>query len=228
MELSVIIPVYNEGDTIEEVIRRVLGSPTLPEIIVVNDGSTDGTSEILERYEDHPRVHVFSHSSNIGKGAAIRTAIAHACGDIALIQDADLEYDPGDYPVILAPFEDPAVSVVYGSRRLLRSNPVSSLRFRLGAATLTWLANLLYRTGLTDEATCFKAFRMDLLRGLPLRSMRFEFCAEVTALVARMGLRIREVPIHYHPRSRREGKKIGVRDWFAAVATLLRYRWRRA
>jgi hypothetical protein len=144
-----------------------------------------------------------------------------------VMQDADLEYDPGDFGAILAPFEDPDIEVVYGSRRLNSSNPISSWMFFLGGATLTWFTNLLYGTRITDEPTCYKAFRRELLQSLPLRCSRFEFCPEVTAIVARRGIRIREVPISYSPRSRAEGKKIGVRDWFEAVYTLLRYRSRR-
>jgi len=225
MTLDVIIPIYNEENTLEEVIEKVLASPLRPTIIAVDDGSSDDTREILKRYEGNERVRVASHVRNLGKGAAVRTGISLATGDIVLVQDADLEYDPGDFGAILAPFEDPDIEVVYGSRRLKSSNPICSSMFLLGGATLTWFTNLLYGTRITDEPTCYKAFRRELLQSLPLRCSRFEFCPEVTAIVARRGIRIREVPISYSPRSRAEGKKIGLRDWFEAVYTLLRYRF---
>ena len=225
MTLDVIIPIYNEENTLEEVIEKVLASPLHPTIIAVDDGSSDGTREILKRHGGNERVRVASHERNLGKGAAVRTGIGLATGDIVLVQDADLEYDPDDFGAILAQFEDPDVQVVYGSRRLKPSNPICSSMFLLGGATLTWFTNLLYGTGITDEPTCYKAFRRELLQSLPLRCSRFEFCPEVTAIVARRGIRIREVPISYSPRSRAEGKKIGLRDWFEAVYTLLRYRF---
>ncbi len=225
MTLDVIIPIYNEEETLAELLEKVLASPLRPTIIAVDDGSTDSTPEVLRHYGGNERIHFASHEQNLGKGAAVRTGIRMATGDIVLVQDADLEYDPSDFKRILEPFADPAVEVVYGSRRLNRSNRNCSRMFLLGGASLTWLTNLLYGTGITDEPTCYKAFRRELLQSLPLRCTGFEFCPEVTALVARRGVRIREVPISYNPRSRAEGKKIGLRDWFQAVATLLRYRF---
>jgi len=227
MRLSAIIPTYNEQATLGELLRRVLETPLDIEAIVVDDGSTDGTREILAEFERDPRVRIVHHDTNRGKGAAIRTGIAHVTGDIVIIQDADLEYFPEDYPALLAPFDDPDVSVVYGSRLRLKSNPACSPWFLLGGLSLTWITNLLYRTGITDEPTCYKVFRADLLKSLPLVCQRFEFCPEVTARVARRGFRIREVPIRYSPRSRAEGKKIRMKDWFEAVAVLLRQRFRR-
>jgi len=225
--LSVIVPTYNEARTIERLIDRVLGSPVVSEIVIVDDGSTDATAEVLARLAQRSKIKVASHERNRGKGAAIRTGIGHVTGDLVIIQDADLEYDPGDYEAIVRQFEDPAVSVVYGSRRLLKSNPMSSLSFFMGGVSLTWITNLLYGTGITDEPTCYKAFRTELLKSLPLRCEGFEFCPEVTALVAKRGIRIREVPIRYYPRKTAEGKKIRARHWFEAVGTLLRLRWRR-
>ncbi len=224
-QLSVIIPVYNERRTIGALLDRVLASPLDLDVIVVDDGSADGTSDVLRNYEENPRIRILSHPINRGKGAAIRTGISHVRGDFVLIQDADLEYDPDDYATLLALFDDPEVSVVYGSRRLRKSNPSGSLPFLLGGLTLTWLTNFLYGTHLTDEATCYKMFRASLIKNLSLRCNRFEFCPEVTSLVTRMGFSIHEVPIRYKPRNRREGKKIGVRDWLEAVITLLRYRF---
>ncbi len=226
-QLSVIIPVYNECRTVGLLLDRVLASPVDLDVVLVDDGSTDGTANVLENYENHPRVQILSHTVNRGKGAAIRTGITHARGEFILIQDADLEYNPDDYAALLAPFSDSNVSVVYGSRRLNKSNPNGALPFLLGGLSLTWLTNLLYGTRLTDEATCYKTFRSDLIKNLPLRCNRFEFCPEVTALVSKRGIPIREVPIRYQPRNTSEGKKIGFRDWLEAVITLLKYRFRR-
>lgn len=225
--LSVIVPVYNEAGTVAELVGRVLRSPVVTEVVVVDDGSTDGTKEILRSLAGHPKLKAVLHERNRGKGAAIRTGIERITGELAIIQDADLEYDPEDYEAIVREFEDPTVAVVYGSRRLLRTNPISSPMFLLGGVTLTWITNLLYGTRLTDEPTCYKAFRTALLRSLPLTCTGFEFCPEVTALVARRGIRIREVPIRYYPRKTSEGKKIRARHWFEAVGTLLRMRLRR-
>jgi glycosyltransferase involved in cell wall biosynthesis len=223
--LSVIVPAYNEAKTLPALLDLVLASPVVSEVVVVDDGSTDGTGGIVARYAGGPRVKAVSHERNRGKGAAIRTGIGLVTGEVVIVQDADLEYDPGDYGAILREFEDPAVSVVYGSRRLSRTNPIAGLRFYLGGVSLTWLTNLLYGTRITDEPTCYKAFRSALLRSLPLTCEGFEFCPEVTALVARRGLAIREVPISYAPRTAAEGKKIRARHWFEAVATLVGLRF---
>ncbi|MBL7064633.1 MAG: glycosyltransferase family 2 protein [Anaerolineae bacterium] len=228
MKLSVIVPVYNEAMTIAQVIERVLKvelGDIEKEIIVVNDGSTDGTDAILDSLvirRPNP-LKIMHHGQNRGKGAAIRTALEHVTGDVVITQDADLEYDPQEYPVLLAPFEDPAVQVVYGSRNL-RWNPRSSWSFYWGGRLLSWTANLLYGSHITDEPTGYKAFRADLLRSLDLQSDGFEFCPEVTGKVLRRGIEIHEVPISYRPRSFDEGKKINWRDGLRAIWTLLKYR----
>jgi glycosyltransferase involved in cell wall biosynthesis len=229
MKLTVIVPAYNEAATIAEVIRRVLATGVAEEIVVVDDGSTDGTAEILSHMPiaPGPVVCVLRHAQNRGKGAAIRTGLAVVTGDLVLVQDADLEYEPAEYSVLLAPFSDPAVQVVYGSRNL-QHNPRSNFAFYWGGRFLSWVANRLYGSRITDEATGYKVVRTSLLRELNLQSEGFEFCAEVTAKLLRRGVRIREVPISYRPRFRAQGKKIQWYDGIVAVWTLVRYRFFRA
>jgi glycosyltransferase involved in cell wall biosynthesis len=228
MKLSIIIPVYNEDTTIAQIVEQVVKveiGDVEKEIVIVNDGSTDGTDTILDtlaaRYPDLTKV--VHHERNQGKGAAIRTAMEHVTGDVVITQDADLEYDPQDYPALLAPFEDPAVQVVYGSRNM-RRNPRSSWSFYWGGRLLSWVANLLYGSRITDEATGYKLFRTGLLRKLDLQPTRFEFCPEVTGKLLRRGIKIHEVPISYRPRSAAEGKKIGWHDGLTAIWTLIKYR----
>ncbi len=228
MKLSIIIPVYDEETTILEIIDRVHEAP-LPkgtsekEIIVVDDGSSDGTSARLEQTPKQGVV-VLRHDQNRGKGAAIRTGLAHATGDIILIQDADLEYDPRDYPALLQPIIEGRVKVAYGSRFL---GPRMAMFFwhMLANKMLTLMTNILYDAILSDMETGYKAFRADVLKSIPLRSRRFDFEPEVTAKVLKRGHRIFEVPISYFGREYREGKKIGMRDGFVAVWTLLKYRF---
>jgi glycosyltransferase involved in cell wall biosynthesis len=188
----------------------------------------DGTGERLERLRAAAGggpLNIVRHPRNRGKGAAVRSGIAAASGDIILVQDADLEYDPRDYTALLAPFDDPAVLAVYGSRNM-RPNGRSSFAFYWGGRLLSWVTNVLYGSRLTDEATGYKVVRTALLRDLNLKADGFEFCAELTAKLLRRGIRIHEVPISYRPRSRSEGKKIRARDGWVAILTLLRYRWR--
>jgi dolichol-phosphate mannosyltransferase len=222
--VSVIVPVYNEVTHLEELLRAVLASPVKKEIIVVDDGSTDGTRQKLQGIPQTDEVTIVFHERNCGKGASIRTALHYARGEYVLIQDSDLEYDPQDYPALLQPLQDRNVNVVYGVRP---DRPERGLRFFLGAKFLTYLTNLLYGTNLHDEATCYKVFRRSLLGQIRLQCQRFEFCPEVTAKVCRMGERIEEVPISYHPRSAAEGKKIRHSDGWLAIWTLIRYRFRR-
>jgi len=227
MKISIIVPVYNEADTIARLLKRVVAvklENADREIIVVNDGSTDQTAEVLERISGEwpGLVTVVTHQENRGKGAAIRTALEHVTGDIVITQDADLEYRPEEYPQLLARFEDASVQVVYGSRNL-RKNPRSSWTFYWGGRLVSWVANLLYGSKLTDEATGYKLMRADLLRSLDLQSEGFEFCPEVTSKLLRRNIEIHEVPISYEPRGLDEGKKIGWRDGLAAIWTLVKY-----
>lgn len=225
-KLSVIIPVYNERDTIQEILDRVLGIDLEKEVIVVDDGSVDGTGDILSRLAislDHT-VKVIQHTHNQGKGAAIRTGLAHVTGDVIIIQDADLEYDPAQYPQLIRPIRERRAQVVYGSRNLSR-NPRSSWTFYWGGRLLSWITNLLYGSDITDEATGYKVFRTEVLKSLSLESTGFEFCPEVTAKVLRKGIRIYEVTISYTPRSHREGKKIRWKDGLIAIWTLVKYRF---
>jgi glycosyltransferase involved in cell wall biosynthesis len=223
--ISIVIPAYNEADTIVQAIDWVRAVPLQKEIIVVDDGSTDETPQLLAQ---QPDVVVLRHPQNLGKGMAIRTAIAHATGNIIIIQDADLEYDPMDIPRVIAPIAEGKAQVVYGSRFLTARRPKGMrlpnwLINRLLAAMVRWL----YWHPLTDEATCYKAFRADLLKSVPLTCQRFEFCPEVTAKVIRRGVKIMEVPISYEARTTLQGKKIRWWDGVEAIWTLLKWRWKR-
>ncbi len=224
--LTVIVPVYDEAKTIDELLRRVLASPYPKQVVVVNDASTDGTAEILERWRRNVHVEVFGHAINRGKGTAIRTGLAHARGKFVIVQDADLEYDPADYPLLIEPLLAGKATVVYGSRYLTRPG-VFKERFRLlrlGVAGLNLAVRLLYGVRLTDEATCYKAFSTELLRRLDLQCERFEFCPEVTAKLCRQGKTILEVPIHYESRNIRAGKKLRWTDGMEALKVLWKYR----
>jgi glycosyltransferase involved in cell wall biosynthesis len=221
----VLIPVYNERATLEALLDRVLAVPVDKEVIVVDDGSTDGTRDVLADLARRRPITALFHERNRGKGAAIRTALARARGEITIIQDGDLEYDPEDFPRVIAPIVRGESNVAYGSRYMEHRNDLPFTHYKLAVLLLTWLSNTLYGTRITDEATCYKAFRTSLLKDLPLRCERFEFCPEVTARVAKRGERIVEVPISYHFRTRAEGKKIGWGDGLEAFATLLRYRF---
>jgi glycosyltransferase involved in cell wall biosynthesis len=224
MRVSVLIPVYNERDTVAETIARVRASPVEKEIIVIDDASTDDTAEIVASLAG-PDLKLVRQLRNQGKGAAIRRGLEEVSGEIVLIQDADLEYDPADYPALIAPILAGEAAVVYGTR----APRFEGMRWPHRA--FNWiaarLANLLYRAAITDEATCYKVFRTEVLRAIPLRCQRFEFCPEVTAKVRKRGLAIREVPVSYHARSVGAGKKIRWWDGVIALWTLIKYRFTR-
>jgi glycosyltransferase involved in cell wall biosynthesis len=224
MKLSVVIPVYNEADTVIEVIRRVRNTPYDTEIIVVNDGSTDGTRDRLERLPDADDLRLLRHETNAGKGAALRTGFACVTGDIVIVQDADLEYDPRDFEKLLEPILDGRADVVFGSRFLGGPHRVLYFWHYLGNRFLTLLSNALTNVNLTDMETCYKAFRAPILNDLRIKSNRFGFEPEFTAKVAKRGLRIYEVPISYSGRDYAQGKKITWRDGVAALFTILRFR----
>jgi glycosyltransferase involved in cell wall biosynthesis len=226
MKLSIIMPVYNERETLRDILKQVR-DVELPgiekEILVVDDGSTDGSREILAAEAEAGDLRVFYHDTNRGKGAAVRTAIEHATGDMILIQDADLEYDPRDYPKLIQPIIEKRVTVVYGSRFL---GPRKAMLFwhMLGNKLLTLTTNILFNAILSDMETCYKCFRADVVKDIPLHARRFEFEPEVTAKVLKRGHRIFEVPISYYGREYHEGKKISWRDAPLAFWTLLKYR----
>jgi glycosyltransferase involved in cell wall biosynthesis len=227
MKLSIIMPVYNERDTLREILSQVraVELPDLEkEILLVDDGSTDGSREILADEAATGDLRIFYHDQNQGKGAAVRTAIEQASGDLIVIQDADLEYDPRDYPTLIRPIVEGRVAVVYGSRFL---GPRKAMLFwhMLGNKLLTLTTNILYNTILSDMETCYKCFRADVVKDIPLHARRFEFEPEVTAKVLKRGHRIFEVPISYYGREYYEGKKISWRDAPLAFWTLIKYRF---
>jgi glycosyltransferase involved in cell wall biosynthesis len=225
--LSVVVPVFNERNTVAEIIRRMraVDLPLRLEVVVVNDGSSDGSEKVLGALADST-VKVINHPQNRGKGAAVRTGISAARGDLILIQDADLEYDPDDWPSLLAPVLKGKARVVYGSRFTgERKNMLPS--HWIGNRMLTLVTNLLYRSTLSDMETCYKLFDRRVLEGITIESQRFEFEPEITAKVLKSGERIYEVPISYAGREMSEGKKITWRDGLGAITTLLRYRFKR-
>lgn len=227
MKLSIIIPVFNEKETIKKILNRVKKADigeVEKEIIIVDDFSGDGTRESLKKIQDK-EVKIYYHEKNLGKGFAIRTGLKKSTGDIILIQDADLEYNPSDYKKLIKPILSKDAEVVYGSR-ILGKNKKSYLSFYLGGRLLSFLTNLLYNTKITDEATCYKVFKAEVIRNINLKCEGFEFCPEVTSKIAKKKIKIKEVPISYNPRKKKQGKKIKGKDGLIAIWVLVKCRFK--
>ena len=225
MKVSVIIPVYNEEETIEEILRRVEMEEIATEILVIDDGSTDGTREKLASLNEVGNLRIILHDRNQGKGAAVRTGFQNATGDVFLIQDADLEYDPRDYPKLIQPIEEGIADVVYGSRFLGGPRRTTMFWHMVANKLLTFMTNLLYNTILSDMETGYKVFKRDIVDGMKIRANSFDFEPEFTAKILKKKVRVYEVPISFNPRDYDEGKKIGFIDAFQAVWTLIKYRF---
>lgn len=225
MNLSVIIPVYNEVQNIREIVKRVLATGLPWEIVIVDDGSTDGTRDILKELDGKDSIRVILHEKNQGKGAAVRTGFAEAKGEVFLIQDADLEYDPRDYPAILRPIEEGIADVVYGSRFLGAARRSTMFWHMIANKLLTLATNILYNNILTDMETGYKVFRREVLDGITIHSNSFNFEPEFTAKILKKKVRIFEVPITFNPRDYSDGKKIKLHDAFEAIWALLKYRF---
>jgi glycosyltransferase involved in cell wall biosynthesis len=225
MKLSVVIPVYNEVGNVQEIVKRVRATKLAAEIIVVDDGSQDGTRDVLKKLDGKGGLRVILHEKNQGKGAAVRTGMQQARGDTILIQDADLEYNPHDYPTLLQPIKDGIADVVYGSRFLGGPRRVVMFWHMIANQMLTFMTNILYDTILSDMETGYKVFRREVIDGMTLHASRFDFEPEFTAKVLKRHYRIYEVPISFNPRDYSQGKKIKLHDAFEAVWTLLKYRF---
>ena len=226
-KLSIVVPVYNEKNTIETILSCLesvdLGAEK--EIIIIDDGSKDGTRDILKKYESRHKI--IYHEKNQGKGAAVRTGLKNMSGDYVVIQDADLEYNPSDFKRMLEYAKENNAEVVYGSRRLGKGkSPTAGWQYYAGGVFLTFLTNFLYGTNITDEATCYKMISRNVLSKVNLTSTGFEFCPEITAKIARRKIPIHEIPIDYTPRSKKEGKKIKLKDGLVAAWTLIKYKIR--
>ena len=225
VKLSIVVPAYNEIKTISKIVKKIKDVKIPKEIIIIDDGSTDGTREFLKKIND-PEIIVLFHDFNQGKSSAIRTGIKRVTGNITIIQDADLEYDPNDYTSLIKPITDGSVKVVYGSRfSTPDKRPGLFNPYFAANRILTHMSNILYGANITDEPTCYKVFDSKVLKSLNLKSRRFEFCPEVTAKVRKAGYKILELPISYNPRTQKEGKKIKFSDGLEAIWTLIKYRF---
>lgn len=225
MIISVVMPVYNEAKTIQEIVRRVLATGLVSELVIVDDGSKDGTRDLLADMNGRDGIRVILHEKNQGKGAAVRTGIQAATGEIVIIQDADLEYNPREYPNLLKPLEEGIADVVYGSRFLGAARRPILFWNMVANKILTFLTNILYNNILSDMETGYKVFRREMIKDIPLHAHRFEFEPEFTAKILKRHIRIYEVPIAFNPRDYSEGKKIKMRDAFEAVWALFKYRF---
>ena len=225
MKLSVVIPVYNEQDTLRDIIDRVRATPYDKEIVIVDDCSSDGTGAILDDLGGADDLTIIRHERNRGKGASLRSGFATVTGDIVIVQDADLEYDPGDYGRLIAPILAGKADVVYGSRFAGGTRRVLYFWHTVANQFLTLFSNMLTNLNLTDMETCYKVFRRDVLERITIRSNRFGVEPEITAKIARLGVRLYEIPISYHGRTYQEGKKIGWRDAVAAIYSIIRFRF---
>ncbi|MDR2917125.1 MAG: glycosyltransferase family 2 protein [Tannerella sp.] len=230
--LSIIIPSYNEEDTILILLDKVLNVNLIndirKEVIIIDDGSSDNTQTLINTFLKSytgENIKFLSHKTNKGKGSAVRTGIKYISGDFVIIQDGDLECEPSDYNKLLQEMIDNDYSVIYGSRFLADKSNHLNLWFYLGGKIVTLTANILYRQNLTDEAACYKMFRTEFLKSIPLQCKKFEFCPEVTAKIAKRGIKIKEVPVQFYPRTISEGKKIRMKDGVEALWTLVKYRF---
>ncbi len=220
------MPLYNEEATVLQITEKILALPLDFELIIINNASTDSTGELIQRFASKDNVVILTRPENIGKGDALAAAIPHARGKYTVIQDGDLEYDPGDIVKMVKLAEEKKAEVVFGSRILNQQSGISYYRYLWGGKLLTFVANLLFNTGITDESTCYKMVRTDILKQLNISSRRFEFCPELVAKLARNKIKIHEIPINYFPRKFEEGKKIRGIDGAEAIWTLLKYRFK--
>lgn len=225
MKITVIIPAFNEKNTIQEIVRRVQAMKMVDEIIIVDDGSTDGTRDLISNMDGKNNVRIILHEKNQGKGAAVRTGISAATGEVLMIQDADLEYDPREYPNLMKPIEEGMADVVYGSRFLGAPHRAILFWNMVANKLLTLMTNILYNNILTDMETGYKVFKREVVADMKIHAKRFDFEPEFTAKILKKNVRVFEVPITFNPRDYSEGKKIKMRDAFEAVWTLIKYRF---